>query len=86
MHALDILERMHRRLKYLDRDMRRHRPLDDNAGDARIGIQAMDRRFQFAGGDIGGKPPFLEADTGQCRLGALVAHIDIHRCGVADGD
>ena len=55
MHALDILQRMHRRLQRLDRDMRRHRPLDDDAGDARIGVQPMDRRFQFAGVMSAGK-------------------------------
>ncbi len=46
----------------------------------------MDRCFELTGGDVGGKAPFLEADAGEFRLGALVAHIDIDRRGVADGD
>jgi len=73
-------------LQRLDRDVRWHRPLDDDAGDARVGVHAVDRRFQLLGGEIGGIAPLLEGDAGDRRLGALVAHIDIDGGDVADGD
>ncbi len=70
----------------LDRDVLRHRPLDDDAGDARIGIHAVDSGFQFGGGHVGRVAALLEGDAGKSGLGALVADIDIDGSDIADRD
>ncbi len=62
------------------------RALDDDAGDAGVGVQGADGGVQLFLGDALGEVPLLEGDP---RLGGpalLVADVELHRGGVADGD
>jgi hypothetical protein len=41
VHAFHILQRVNRRLQFADVEVLWHRALDDDAGDARIGVQRL---------------------------------------------
>ena len=86
MHRLDVLQRVELAVEVLLGDLRRQRPEDEDAGDARVGVQLADERERVRLLDVAWelladvataellRDPAHAALVGLCRV--IVAHED----------
>ena len=86
VHPLHVLERMNGLLQNLDRDMRGQRALDDDAIDARIGVQTGQHALKLFEADRLGVVAHLEGHAGFLGVFLLVAHIEFGGGDIADRD
>ena len=77
---------MHRGLQFAMIELFRHRPLNDDAGYPRVGVEGPDRAQELGEGHIGRKGALLEGQARPLGRAALVPHIELDFGHFADGD
>lgn len=77
---------MHRGLQLLDRDRRRHGPLDDDVGHVVVGIEGGDGGEHLRPAHRPGIDPLPEGDADLLRRAPLVADTELRRLGLAHCD
>src|SRR5690606_7304288 len=86
VHALDVLQRMDRRLQRPDVYVLRHRPLQDDAEHVRVVVHLEQTRFAFLLRQVRGPELLVEWNTCLERAARLVANVDIDLRAATDAD